>query len=85
MEIISCSRSKIVIKLGEEFSNVTISAIGERICDYAGFCIYRDSIKQIEPFEKALTAEDRETIATAIFNCTSFIMSKKFVEFIRLH
>ena len=66
MEILKCNSSRIIIRLNEKFSNVTIQASGERIMDWEGFCISTSSIKQIKPIEKVFSIEEKNEIANAI-------------------
>ena len=78
MEIIKCGKGDITIKLDGELSCITISAFGERILDYSGFCISVNSIKQVEPIEKKLSIEEKKVIVQAISNWASPTMPIEF-------
>ena len=78
MEILNCNSGKIVIKMDDDFSNITVSAGGELVRDYTTFCIISRTIKQIEPEEKALTNDEKKAIVTAIANCNTLDMPVEF-------
>ena len=80
MEILKCNSGRIIIKMGEDFSGISIHATGERILDWKGFCISTSSIKQIEPIEKVLSADEKKTIAIAISKCKTLTMPIEFYE-----
>ena len=66
MELISCGKGDIKIKLDKAFSGITVHAFGTRIMDYKGFSLSTASIKQISPGERKLSANEKEAIARAI-------------------
>ena len=80
MEILKCNSGRILIKMGNDFSGITIYALGERIMDWKGFCISVSSIKQIEPVEKTLSPDEKKAIAIAISECTTLSMPIEFYE-----
>ena len=80
VEIIKCTSGTIVIRLGDDFSGIIVSASGERTLNWEGFCISVSSIKQIEPEEKTLSTEDKKAIATSIHKCKTLSMPIEFYE-----
>ena len=80
MEILKCNSGRIIIKMDDNFSGITIHALGERIMDWKGFCISVSSIKQVEPLEKVLSSDEKKAIAAAISKCKTLTMPIEFYE-----
>ena len=78
MNIIKCGKGDITIEMDSDFNGVTISAFGDMILDYKGFCISVNSIKQIKPYEKKLSVDEKRAIVNAISNWQTPTMIIKF-------
>ncbi len=68
MKIVKCTSGTIIIELDKEFSNITISAKGERINEGKDFCLSINSIAEEKPVYKQIDSGKQKRIARAIIN-----------------
>ena len=80
MKLKKCTSGTVVIELDEEFSDITVSAVGELINRGEGFCLSIASIAQEEPSPRELELSEQEQVAAAIAQWESAPISIEFYE-----